>query len=92
MAKVTLGSIIKGKKDEATGKAKPDYIKIRGDHFLKDGDIINLESKAQALESLEKAVAGGKLSADMASDIRAKVEKTPDWVRFNMIKYTDKKN
>lgn len=80
--KVFIGDIVKGKKDEATGVTKPDYLKVRGDHTLRDGQYLNLESKKQQLDSLNEAVAKGRLSAEVAEEIKAKIEKTPDFVRF----------
>ncbi len=74
----TIGSVVKGK------EGKPDYIKISQDVTLKAGSFVNLESKASRLASLAKAESEGKLSTEKAAEIRASVEKTPDFVRFNL--------
>lgn len=75
----TIGSVIKGK----DGKA--DYIKIGNeDVVLKAGSYVNLESKKQRLESLDKAVADGKMKPETAEKVKAAVEKTPDFVRFSL--------
>lgn len=73
-----IGSVVKGK------DGKPDYIKISQDVTLKAGQFVNLESKKSQLESVEKAEAEGKLSAEVAAKVRAAVEKIPDFVRFNL--------
>jgi hypothetical protein len=82
--KVEIGSVIKGR------DGKPDYISIRGDHVLKDNDKLRLESKAMQLADLEKAVAAGKLSAEIGDKIREGINKTPDFVRFKICKFENK--
>ena len=74
-----VGSVVKSKES-----GKPDYIKMR------DGTTFSLENKASRLASLEQAVAGGKLSPEIAEEIKAKIDKTPDWVRFEIVQYVDK--
>lgn len=101
MAKWTrtkVGSILKGKQEEGEdgkplfkdGKPvmKPDSFKVYGNHTLLDGQYLNLESKAEALKNLEKGIANGKLSADVAAKIRERIDKTPDFVRFDVVKLT----
>jgi hypothetical protein len=80
-----IGSIVKGKAGKPGEPSKPDYIKVRGEHVLKDGQFLNLESKAQQLASLEAAVAAKKLSEEVASGIRERINKIPDFVRFEII-------
>ena len=82
--KVIIGSIIKGRVDEATGKTKPDYIKVNGEHVLRNGDYLNLETKASQIESLNAAVAAGKLQEATAAKIRESIDKIPDFVRFQV--------
>lgn len=74
-----MGSVVKSK-----DKSQPDYIKIKSDITLKAGTILNLESKSAQLERLDAAEKNGKLSADMASEIRERVNKMPDFVRFEI--------
>ena len=81
--KVTVGSVVKGK------DGKPDYIKVRGEHILRDGDFLNLESKASQLASLEKGIESGKISEDFAEKIRERLERIPDFVRFEITKFTE---
>ncbi len=83
--KRTLGSVVKGR------DGKPDYIKIKDDVVLKKGQILNLESVKNQLESLQKAVAAGKLSAENGEKIKERISKVPDWVRFEITMYEDKK-
>jgi len=91
MAKrVKVGSVVKGK------EGKPDYIQITGRQakdlvaFLSnvsDNDkvFINLESKKAQLDSLDAAVAAGKLKEDYAEKQRAFAERIPDFVRFELV-------
>jgi hypothetical protein len=91
-----VGSILKGKQEEGEdgkplfkdGKPvmRPDSFKVYGNHVLTDGQYLNLESKAEALKNLEKGIASGKLNGDTAKQIRERIEKTPDFVRFDVIK------
>lgn len=87
--KVIIGSVIKGRQDEATGKLKADYIKVNGEHTLRDGQYLNLENKEYQLKSLEDAVSAGKLSEEVATKIRANIERIPDFVRFQITTLID---
>jgi hypothetical protein len=73
-----FGKILKG------AEGKPDFIAIDKDISLKEGEFINLESKAQRLKELEESVGAGRLSQEVADDIAAKVNKQSDRVRFSM--------
>lgn len=94
--RVKVGSILKGKQEEGEdgkplfkdGKPvmKQDSFKVYGNHTLLDGQYLNLESKKDQLANLEKGIATGKLSGDVAAQIRARIEKTPDFVRFDVVK------
>jgi hypothetical protein len=75
-----VGSVCKSK-----DSGKPDYIKIRDDMSLKKGQILRLESKKYQLESLQGAVSAGKLSSELGEKIRERIEKIPDWVRFEIV-------
>lgn len=79
--RMTVGSVLKSKPDK-DGNVGPDYIKM-GDKFYK------LESKKFQLESLEQAVAAGKLGEDVAKKVRERIEKIPDFVRFEIIELVD---
>lgn len=91
-----VGSIVKGKQEEddngkplfKDGKPvmKADYFKVYGNHTLLDGEFLNLESKKDQLANYEKGVASGKLTGDVAEKIKARIEKTPDYVRFDVVK------
>lgn len=72
--KVTIGSIVKSK--DGTGK----YIKVRNGVTLKEGQYINVESKAELLAKLEQALSNGKISAETAEKQRGYIEKIPDFV------------
>lgn len=78
--RTTIGSIVKGK------EGKPDYVKISKDVTLKQGDFLNLESKASQLKSVNEAVQSGKLSGEVAESIIENIEKIPDFVRFQIVR------
>lgn len=80
MKRKVVGSVLKAK-----DKGKSDYIKIKDDVNLKSGQILFLESKKQQLDNLNNAVENGKLSSDMAEKIAARLEKIPDFVRFEIV-------
>lgn len=73
-----VGSVCKSK------DGGPDYIKMRD-----SGKIYRLESAKQQLDSLEKAVADGKLSPDIGDKVRERIEKIPAWVRFELVELVD---
>jgi hypothetical protein len=90
--RTVVGSVCKSKD---TGK--PDYLVLRGqtaDALAKallsadkqKGLTLKLESKKFQMESLDAAVASGKLSSDLAQKIKAdRIEKIPEWVRFELV-------
>jgi hypothetical protein len=75
-----VGSVCKSK-----DSGKPDYIKVRDDLSLRKGQILRLESKKYQLDSLQNAVTAGKLSSELGEKIRERIEKIPDWVRFEIV-------
>lgn len=88
--KLNLGSVVKGKE-----KGDSDYIKFNGrsKKLLMElfsgmdeqkGLILNLESKTAQLASLQEAVSAGKLSEENGAKARERVEKIPDFVRFEV--------
>jgi hypothetical protein len=72
-----VGSVLKSK------DGGPDYIK------MKDGKVYRLESKKAQLESLEGAVSAGKLSEEVAEKVRERINKLPEFVRFEIIELVD---
>ena len=78
--RAVVGSVVKSKE-----AGKPDYIKVNGNHVLKDGQYLNLESKQFQLSSLEEAVKNGKLSGDAAQAARERINKIPEFVRFQIV-------
>ena len=74
-----VGSICKDK-----DKTKPDYVKMR------DGKYYRLESQKYQLESLAKAVEAGKLSGDVAESIKERINKIPEWIRFELVELVEK--
>lgn len=83
--RVVVGSVVKGKE-----KGDSDYIKIRKNITLKEGEILRLESKAQQISQLKEAIEGGKLSGDLGAEIMERLEKIPDFVRFEISRLEDK--
>jgi len=91
LKRLTIGSICKPQ-DET----KSVYIKLRGDtidDFIeilkkankKDGMYLNLESQKDQLASLDTAVKNGKLTEEIATKIRTRVEKIPAFVRYEIV-------
>ena len=90
--RTVVGSVCKSK-----DSGKPDYLVLRGqtaDSLAKallsadksKGLTLKLESKKFQLESLDSAVANGKLSGDLADKIKSeRIEKIPEWVRFEIV-------
>lgn len=80
MAKyIKIGSVLSGKDDP-----KSTYIKIDQDISLKKGETLSVQSKTQASERLEAAIAAGKLSGEIAEKARARLEKWPSFVKFEI--------
>lgn len=79
-----IGSVIKSK--EAN---KPNYIKFNlkdsGSLTVKDGQTFSVESKQFQLNSLQSAVADGKLTEEVAGKIRERIEKIPEFVLGEII-------
>lgn len=80
---ITIGSVVKGK------NGKGDYIKISRDVTLKEGTYLNLESKADQQKRLTESIENGKLSGDFAQKLQDRVNKIPDFVRFEIVKLED---
>lgn len=75
-----IGSVVKSK--EAN---KPDYIKIREKVTLEEGQCLSLESQKFQLERLQTALSAGKISEEMADKVKERLEKMPNWVRFDIV-------
>lgn len=78
--RTVIGSIVKSK-----DPAQPDYLKINKAINLKEGQILRLESKKEQLKSVDYLVQNNKISADVAKSIRERIEKMPDFVRFEVV-------
>jgi hypothetical protein len=78
--RTVIGSVVKSK-----DPSKGDYIKVTGSHVLSNGQFLNLESKATQLASLEAAIAAGKISGDNAAAAKERINKIPDFVRFQVV-------
>lgn len=82
-SRTVVGSIVKSKDTK-----KPDYIQVNGTHVLKDKQYLNLESKAYQLASLDQAEKAGKIPADKAAAARERINKIPEFVRFQIVAVT----
>ena len=81
MAKKVLGSVRRGEKD---GKVS-FYIKFDENVSFKKGESVSLFSKQDNLDSLEKNKA--KLSEEVYQKALERIEKMPDWIRFEILKF-----
>lgn len=81
---ITIGSVVKGRKDPLTNAVKPDHIKISKDINLKAGDYLNLKSKETLLNDLVEAVNAGRMSEESAAKIAERHNNIPDFVRFEI--------
>ena len=79
--RLKIGAVLKSK-----DTTQPDYIKIDQDITLKKGDILNLESKKSRLAQVEKSLAEGKLTDEVADKIKEEIDKIPEFVRFQIVK------
>lgn len=85
--RVRLGSVIKGK------DGKPDCIKVfikdkdgkPGSYVLHDGQYLNLESKQKQEEDLKFLIENKKVNDDTAKYLKEKIEKIPEFVRFEIV-------
>ena len=77
MAKyVTIGSVLKSKEFDTT---KETYIKMSKDITLKAGQFINVVNPRTLPDRLE-----GKVSEEVLGKMRARAEKTPAFVLFEL--------
>ena len=92
----TVGTVLKSK-----DSGKGDYIKLDSYHKEsllkavagmedKKGLCLSLESKASQLKSLNEAETSGKISGENAAKARERIEKIPDFVRFEIILLEEK--
>ena len=69
-----------------TGKDGSTYIKIRDNIAFTKGQTLNLESKKMQLQSAEAAIASGKLNGEVAEKVIERINKIPDFVKFEIVK------
>lgn len=82
--RIVVGSLVKVKPEDRA-KGFPNYVKIKDNITLKSGEFLRAESKAFQLENLDKAMKEGKLSEEVGTTIRTRIEKMPDWVLAELI-------
>lgn len=85
---------------DANGKPvmQPDYIQIfikdkegkPGTYVLRDGQKLNLETKAKQLKDIEFLVKNEKIDADTAKYLTDKANKIKDFVRFEIVAREEK--
>ncbi len=93
-----VGDVLKGKTNPKTDKPYPDYVKLNVEHqpvrealqaALSGSDkglFLDLKSKKSQLEDYEASVAAGRLnpSDDWVTKLHDRLEKIPDFVRFEI--------
>jgi len=84
--RVKLGSVTKKKDGRFVIKA---YIKDKdgnpGSYVLRDGQYINLETKAEQLSDLQNLLKAEKIDADTFKYLKERVEKIPEYVKFEAV-------
>lgn len=80
-----IGSFLKAREPEAGKPQQPPYIKIKNDVVFKANDIVRVENKAFQLQSIETAVANGKLSPEIADKAKERIGKMADFVIAELV-------
>lgn len=75
-----IGSVVKSKDPTKSNYLKFNLSQLGGKLTVTDKQILSVESKQFQLKSLESAVSSGKLSEEVAANVRERIEKIPDWV------------
>jgi hypothetical protein len=81
MARIVFGTVRKSDKGSF-------YIKFDKDVSFKAGESISLQSKAEELKSLEDN--REKISAEIYEKQKERIEKKPDFIKFELIRFTKK--
>lgn len=94
--RLTVGTVVKGKKNEETGVTAPSYIQVSKhqvpillEMLRKNGDndfYINLESKKMQQDNLNEADKQGKISGEAFDSVQERINKIPDFVLFQLVK------
>lgn len=95
LKRTIVGSVL-NPTEEAKKQGKGAYIRLRGDNRdmllealagadTKKGLTLILESKQQQLNSFNDAVANGRIPADKVDYIKNRIEKIPDYVKFEIV-------
>lgn len=79
--RTVVANVCKDPKDD-----KKSYIKFKQDVTFKAGDTLNLESAKEQMKNLETAIAEGKVSEDFGEKLKERIERIPDWIRFEVIR------
>ncbi len=84
MARTKIGAVVKSK-----DPGRSNYIKIdlynTDTITLKNGQYINVESKAFQLNAIREAVAAGRMSEENGEKALARAEKIPDFVLGELV-------
>lgn len=87
--RINVGSIVKKREGgdvlKLNTKFLRDFIDFLKNNQDKDKLYLSLESKKYQEDSLNAAVAAGKLSADKAEERMERIQKIPDFVRFEVV-------
>ncbi len=66
---------------------KPYTIRVVQDASLKEGDYLNLELNEFQLNKIDFLEKDGKLSTEVASEIRQKIKDRPDYIHSQIVLY-----
>jgi hypothetical protein len=76
----SIGSLYRAK-----DPTKPNYIKMRSTVTLKEGQVIRAESRKFQEQSMETAIAAGKMGGETAEKVRERLSKIPDYVLAELV-------
>lgn len=75
---MALKRTVVGSFNKSKDPSKPNYIKLTKN--VQEGQYIRLESPKYQRDSLEKAIADGKISGETAEKVKERLDKIPSFV------------
>lgn len=86
--RIVVGSLNKPKPEQIEA-GMPNYISIKEDVTLKKGEFLRAESKKFQLANLADAMKKGKISEEVGTSMRDRIEKIPEWVIADIVLLRD---